>query len=229
MTNRKPKDQDKAWNKREFTNKRELGYREIRNLFHIYCEGENTEPEYFRSFPVNTETKVTAMGLGRSKTALVEKAIELFGKEKLLKRQANYDHDRQLWVVFDYDYRSDVNEAADFNNAIELARQKGIRVAYSNDSFELWLVLHYQYQNTALTRSEYFQMLSKKMNCNYEKDGKTKEFSQSLYDIFLKDQPKAIQHARCLYEEKQGETFSNQNPCTTVFQLVEELNKCLRK
>ncbi|HNW52466.1 MAG TPA: RloB family protein, partial [Prolixibacteraceae bacterium] len=201
---------------------------EIRNLFHIYCEGENTEPEYFRSFKVNTETKVTAIGLGRSKTALVEKAIELLNREKLLKRQANYDSDRQLWVVFDYDFRGDANEAADFNNAINLAQSKGIRVAYSNDNFELWFVLHYQYQTAAATRYDYYRTLSDKLKCNYEEDGKTKEFSKSLYDIFLNDQPKAIQHARRLYEEKKGETFSNQNPCTTVFQLVEELNKCLR-
>lgn len=229
MTNRKPKDLNKAWKQRLMTDKRELGNREIRNLFHIFCEGENTEPEYFKSFPVNTETKVTAIGLGRSKTALVEKVIELLGREKLLKRQANYDPDRQLWVVFDYDYRGDVNEEVDFNNAIELAKRKGIRVAYSNDSFELWLVLHYQYQTAAATRFDYYRMLSEKLNYNYEKEGKTREFSKSLYVLFLKDQPKAIQHARSLYKEKQGETFSNQNPCTTIFQLVEELNKCIRK
>ncbi|MDP2114235.1 MAG: hypothetical protein Q8K69_09275, partial [Bacteroidota bacterium] len=62
MTNRKPKDLDKAWRMRQLTNKRELGRREIRNLFHIFCEGENTEPEYFKSFPINTETKITAIG-----------------------------------------------------------------------------------------------------------------------------------------------------------------------
>jgi hypothetical protein len=223
------KDSDKAWKQRQMTDKRHLGNREIHNLFHIYCEGENTEPEYFKSFPVTTETKVEAIGLGRSKTALVEKAIELFGGDGLLKRQANYDPDRQLWVVFDYDYRGDVNEAADFNNAISLALSKGIRVAYSNDSFELWLVLHYQYQSAAVTRYDYYRILSEKLNYNYEEEGKTKAYAQCLYNIFLKDQPKAIVNAHRLYEEKKDETFSNQNPCTTVFQLVMELDKCIRK
>lgn len=228
MTNRKPKDLDKAWKIRQKTNKRELGRREIRNLFHIYCEGENTEPEYFKSFPVNTETKITAIGLGRSKTALVEKTVELLTKEGLMKRQASYDPDRQLWVVFDYDLRGDVNEAADFNNAIELAQKKGIRVAYSNDSFELWFVLHYQYQTAAQTRKEYYRILSEKLSCNYEEDGKTKKFAHSLYQIFLSEQSRAIQNARRLYESKQNEIYCYQNPCTTVFQLVKELNKCIR-
>ncbi|MFA9391265.1 MAG: RloB family protein [Prolixibacteraceae bacterium] len=228
MTNRKAKDSDKPWKIRQMVNKRELHSREIRNLFHIYCEGENTEPEYFKGFPVNTETKVTAIGLGRSKTALVEKTIELLSKDGLMIEQPNFDEDRQLWVVFDYDYHGDVNEAADFNNAITLAQKKGIRVAYSNDSFELWFVLHYQYQTAALTRSVYYRMLSEKLNCNYEKEGKKRAFSQSLYGIFLSEQPKAIQNARRLHLEKKSEIFNHQNPCTTVFQLVEELNKCIR-
>jgi hypothetical protein len=229
MTNRKPKDQDKAWKKRKMINKRELGNMEIRNLFHIYCEGENTETEYFKGFPVNTETKVTAIGLGRSKSALVEKTIEFLSKEGLLKRQANYDSDRQLWVVFDYDIRGDVNEAADFNHAIESAQRKGIRVAYSNDSFELWFVLHYQYQTTAITRKEYYGILSSKLNCNYEEDGKTKKFAQSLYATFLPDQARAIQHAKRLHEGRMNDSYCDQNPCTTVYRLVEELNKCIRR
>ena len=50
-----------------------------RNNFvqHTLYEVIRTEPEYFKSFPVNTETKVEAIGIGRSKTALVEKALEL--------------------------------------------------------------------------------------------------------------------------------------------------------
>ncbi len=230
MTNRKKKDQDKAWNKRTSTSKRELGNRDVRNLFHIYCEGENTEPEYFKSFEVNTETKVEAIGLGISKTALVKKAIDLWSEKQILTEdQPNFDPDRQLWVVFDYDTRGVNRDSVDYSNAIKLAQQKGIRVAYSNDSFELWSVLHYQYQTAAATRFDYYRMLSEKLNCNYEEDGKTKAFSKSLYALFLKDQPKAIQNARRLYQEKQAETYSNQNPCTTVFHLVEELNKCIRK
>jgi hypothetical protein len=223
------KDADKAWKIRQTTNKRQLGNREIRNLFHIYCEGENTEPEYFKSFPVNTETKIEAIGLGMSKTALVEEAIRRFSNAKFLKKQTNYDPDRQLWVVFDFDVRGVACDSADFNNAIEFAQKKGIRVAYSNDCFELWFVLHSQYQTSAATRYEYYHLLSERLNCDYEKDGKAQAFAQGLYERFLKDQPKAILHASRLYEEKKNETFSSQNPCTTVFQLVEELNKCIRQ
>lgn len=224
----KPTDRNKPWAIKKMTDKRVLKDFNIRNLFRIYCEGENTEPEYFKSFPVNTETKIEAIGLGRSKTALVEKAIELFTQDKLLPGQDNFDEDRQLWVVFDYDVRGIDREAQDYNRAIKLAGQHRIRVAYSNDSFELWFVLHYQYHEAAVTRNEYYQILSEKLNCNYQEDGKTREFTQSLYHILFSGQAAAIQNATRLFEQKVELMYSDQNPCTTVFKLVQELNKCLK-
>ena len=221
-------DRNKPWAVRKVTDKRVLKDYNIRNLFRIYCEGENTEPEYFKSFPVTTETKIEAIGLGRSKTALVEKAVELFTKDRLLPGQDNFDHDRQLWVVFDFDVRGINREAMDYNRAIELAGQYGIRVAYSNDSFELWFVLHYQYHEAAVTRNEYYQILSEKLNCNYPEEGKTKEFSQSMYAIIIAHQAAAIQNAERLFKHMEDAVYSDQNPCTTVFKLVLELNKCLR-
>ncbi|MCF8363453.1 MAG: RloB family protein [Prolixibacteraceae bacterium] len=229
MTNRKPKDLKTPWKQRELRNKREITKREKRNLFRIYCEGENTEPEYFKCFPVNTETNVYAIGLGYSKTSLVKKVISLLKEDKMLVRQNNYDPDRQLWVVFDFDKRGDINEKQDFNNAIELANRNNVNVAYSNDCFELWLILHDKYQAAAITRFEYYQMLSDKFNCNYEKDGKSINFAKSLYSIYLSGQSRAIQNAERLLNDKADLPFADQNPCTTVFKLVQELNKCLKK
>ncbi len=225
----KPTDRKKAWAIRKQTSKRPTRELSIRNLFRIFCEGENTEPEYFKSFPVNTETKVDAIGLARSRSALVKKTMQLLTKDQMLEGMTDFDEDRQLWVVFDYDTKGDANEEQDFNDAIALAKDNGIRVAYSNDSFELWFLLHYQYQTAALTRHEYYEILSGHLGCNYEKEGKAKEFSQSLYYLLLGTQAIAIQNATRLYNEKSDDVYSKQNPCTTVHLLVEELNKCLKK
>ena len=119
-------------------------------------------------------------------------------------------------------------EAQDFNNAIELANQRGIEVAYSNDSFELWFVLHYHYFDAAVTRNEFYQILSEQLKCNYENEGKTKEFSQSLYQILISRQPAALQNAKRLFEHQEDLAYSDQNPRTAVFKLVNELNKCLK-
>lgn len=57
---------------------------------------------------------------------------------------------KETWVVFDFDIKPDQLEQQkeDYNRAIELAKNHDIKVAYSNDSFELWFLLHYQHLDT---------------------------------------------------------------------------------
>ena len=219
----KDNDKGKAWFKRQAPIRAERSIA-IKNTFLIYCEGKNTEPEYFKSFPVTTETEVKATGLGRSRTALVEKVIELIG-------EIEKDENRQIWVVFDRDvkYENQIQGNEDFNNAIKLATQSGIKCAYSNDCFELWFVLHDEYLQSALHRNLLYDKLSNKLIPNYEEDGKGKEFAQSLYPLFLDRIPFAIQNAKRLHKSHKGKEFHLQNPCTTVYQLVEALNENLRK
>jgi RloB-like protein len=222
-TNVKPTDKDKPWNRKQNDLRPERNIA-IKNTFLIYCEGKNTEPEYFKSFPVTTETDVKAIGLGRSKTALVKKVIELIAKiEK--------DEDRQIWVVFDRDVKYEIKEQEDkdFNDAIKLARQNGIYCAYSNDCFELWFILHDEYIQSAIHRTQIYDKLSSNFGFNYEKEGKDKDFSKSLYPMFLDRLPFAIRNAERLYKFHTDKEDCDKNPCTTVYQLVEELNKNIRK
>jgi RloB-like protein len=220
----KPNDQTKPWAKRSSSKRREIIDRSIKNTFLICCEGENTEPIYFKSFPVTTETKVEAIGFGMSKTALVEKVLKLIeGKEQ--------DQDQQIWVVFDRDvtYDNVQQDNQDFDNAIKLANKKNIKCAYSNDCFELWFVLHDEYLTSAMHRTQLYDKLSQKLQCNYETKGKKEDYSKSLYQKYLSKQKIAIQNAKRLYELHTGKKHHEQNPCTTVYELVRELNKNLRK
>jgi hypothetical protein len=45
----KPTDRNKSWAIKKMPYKRVLKDYNVRNLFRIYCEGENTEPEYFKA------------------------------------------------------------------------------------------------------------------------------------------------------------------------------------
>ncbi len=51
----------------------------------------------------------------------------------------------EVWCVFDMDVKKGENEFADFDNAIKKALFLHYKVAYSNDAFELWFYLHYNY------------------------------------------------------------------------------------
>lgn len=219
----KPKDKETAWFKKRHSSRPERNI-SIKRTFLIYCEGENTEPEYFKSFSVTTETEVKAIGLGRSRTALVEKVIDLiFAIEK--------DADQEIWVVFDRDikYENKEQEDKDFNEAISFANKNGIKCAYSNDCFELWFILHDEYIESAIHRTQIYDKLSGKLGFNYEKDGKGKDFAKSLYPMFLDRLPFALRNAERLHLSHSDKEYHLQNPCTTVYKLVEALNKNLRK
>ncbi|MDF5725464.1 MAG: RloB family protein [Rhizonema sp. PD37] len=91
---------------------RKVDTREVKQRFLIVCEGEKTEPNYFRSFRVPKNVAViNVQGLGENPSKLVKSAMKL-------KEQDNSD---QVWCVFDRDSWT----PEDFNNAIKNARSKG--------------------------------------------------------------------------------------------------------
>jgi len=174
----------------------------IRQRFLIVCEGGKTEPNYFRKFRV-PQLVVQVEGLGMNTIGLVQRALEL-------KEQDEYD---QVWCVFDKDDFPDRN----FNAAITLARRNGVKVAYSNQSFELWYVLHFYYMDNALPRADYMRMLSKEMNHDYEKN------SATIYEELRQRQDTAIRNAERLLNQYHPIRPSRDDPSTTVHKLVQQL------
>lgn len=185
---------------------RKVNTREIRQRFLIVCEGEKTEPNYFRSFRVpKNVAEIDIKGLGENPSKLVHSA-------KGLKQQEEYD---QVWCVFDRDNWT----PEDFNNAIKNAESQGFNVAYSNEAFELWYVLHFEFLNTGIPRSKYRQKLTLLLNRKYQKN------SETIYDELLERQPTAIRNAMNLLNQYNPPTPAKDNPSTTVHLLVQELNK----
>lgn len=216
-------DRNKPWNRKK-TKKQpyNISSEALKQTFLIICEGENTEPEYFKSFPVNT-AEVKSFGLGSSRTALVKMAIDIIKDEN--------DKDTENWVVFDLDIQKDneIRLKEDYEKAIELAESKNIKVAVANDAFELWFLLHYQYLANKWTRHEYYQKLSELWQCNYEKEGKKLAFCKTIYRKLLDDerasQEEAIKRADRLFETQKGFRLANRNPFTTIHHLVRTLNE----
>ncbi|WP_445172198.1 RloB family protein [Microcoleus sp.] len=184
-----------------------------RRWFLIVCEGEKTEPNYFRSFPVDTKViKLDIEGKGRNTNSLVEKAIEL-------KNDTESDEKDRFWCVFDRDKNpKNPNDSQKFNVAITLAINNGIDVAYSNDAFELWYLLHFHFYNTGISRQRYQNMLTKLLEHEYKKN------SETIYEELKGKQQDAIKHAKRLLQEYDRPNPETDNPSTTVHLLVEELN-----
>jgi len=213
---------NKPWLRRQKPYAYAVNTREKNPTILIVCEGQ-TEEQYFKSFPVLAAT-IQPVQAGRSKTALVDAVAQY-------KRGQHFD---EIWCVFDFDVdAATAGQAQDFNRAIKKARDLGYHCAYSNDSFELWPVLHYQYTDQQQHREYYCQFLGRRWNINYAREGKTLRIARGLYMRLAEDpgasQAKAIDRAAKLLESHDTKPFHLQNPVTTVFQLVEQLNKHCRK
>ena len=195
-----------TWERSGNRHQRKVDTRNIRERFLIVCEGAKTEPNYFRSFRVNrTIFEVDIRGFGYNTLSLVEKATEL---------KAGNDYD-QVWCVFD----RDSFPPRIFNDAFEKAKREGIKIAYSNEAFELWYLLHFQFYDSAMKRKEYGKMLSKELGHKYEKN------SDTIYEELLDRQAAAIRNSKRLHASYFPCNPERDNPSTTVFELVEALNK----
>ena len=193
---------------------RRQGVKEIKQSVLIVCEGEKTEPDYFKAFRMTAAT-VKAVGQAMNTMTLVNKAISIREADRLKKRE--YD---QCWVVFD----KDDFPAHDFNQAIQLAEKNGFRVAYSNQAFEYWFLLHYNLYTGPIHRNQYKDMLTKLTGLTYNK---TEGFGAVMYNLLLTRQKQAIKNAATVLAEVSHGNPAEEESSTTVHKLVIELNKYL--
>jgi len=221
-------DANKSWNLRSQTAKPYATTKTVNKTFLIVCEGKNTEPEYFRKFPVQS-VEVFAKGLGRSKSSLVIEA-------KRLKAEPDFKG-AEVWCVFDYDRKPDEGntQPEDFNAAIADATKSGMKVAWSNDSIELWFLLHYQYLDTSIERNRYYPILKRIWELDsFSREAKSKSFCEGLYELLQKNpasQEQAIEWAASLDQQhmEKGLPYHQRCPCTTVYNLVSALNVYIKK
>lgn len=194
-----------------------------RRTFLILCEGQ-TEADYFLAFNSDA-VAVTAENLGCAGSGLVECAVQY--------RDAGiYD---EVWCVYDLDYNA--SEGNDqyrrFQESLDHAEREGIAVAYSIDAFELWFRLHYETVTGPIHRRQLYEDLSRRWEMNYAADGKhhsfTRTIKQRLDDDPAADVHLAIKRAEKLHREQIHLPLAEQNPISTVYQLVANLLKTIHE
>ena len=184
---------------------RRVNVRELRQRFLIVCEGEKTEPSYFDDLRVRGRIPGKVKGIGESPVRVVKHAIKLM-------KEDDYD---QVWCVFD----RDIFPVKNFNAALRLAEKHGIKVAYSNEAFELWYVLHFNYHQSATARRLYVERLNDLLGVPYEKN------RLDMYERLEDRQEIAIRNAERLLNNYDPSRPAHDNPSTTVHLLVQELNR----
>jgi len=202
--------------------RRKRNVREEYRKIYIFTEGEKTEAIYFNAKKKEIEKelrrqniKIEIMGTGFNTKSLVNYALAFVDKNRI---DLTLD---ECWVVFDKD-----DFDRDFDDAINKALSKNLKVAYSNEAFELWFLLHFSYMSSALNRKTINQKLG-----NYLKvvsNNKKYRYSKikNIYNLIKLKESRAIKNAERLLQSFKNEvSFLRKNPSTTVHQLVKTLNE----
>ena len=193
------------------------------NSFLIVSEGTKTEPLYFDGLAKYINEKygngidvekplIETCGEGKCTVSLVEETSKIVSRSKTMYSQ--------VWVVFDKD------DFGDFDEAIELAEKSGYHVGWSNQSFEYWIFLHFNYSDAALHRDDWVTKLDAifkeyKINENgYEKN------NPEIFNLVIKygSLKSAIQSASRVNKNYNSTQKPSQcDSCTKVHELVLEL------
>lgn len=182
----------------------------------IACEGKVTEKNYLnrckseygagmvqlRWLPI-TGVPLTVVN------AAVEERLRLI--EQARKSKDSFDVFR-VWAVFDRDAHPYVPEA------LMLAEQHGIDVAFSNPCFELWPLLHLEDYGGVEGRHKVQDRLNAKM-ASYHHDKSPVVDFEAIKDQF----PDAYKRAQCLNQARRDDGDAFGCPTTTVGELVKKI------
>lgn len=158
--------------------------RELNKKIMIYCEGE-TEKQYFdmlsRKYSKSTVTskrisvKTKVMG-NKNPLNLVKEAIRTLEHDR---KKNNVD---LAYVVFDNDCHKD----EEISTAMQLAKKNKLEVVYSNITFDLWILLHFEQVNRYMTKQNIYEKLSGIFNVeSYQNELKGKDISRYLEDLVI--------------------------------------------
>lgn len=191
----------------------------------IVSEGKKTEPLYLQGFAnkiyekhksISKEPHIKVHGTGQNTKGLlryIDRKIE----------SGEWEHFQKFWIVYDKDdFPLDNFDNTQF--MAEARKEPKMSVAWSNESVELWFLLHFQDYLSNNGRKQYIEKLN-----NYFDYSKTRE---DLFDVIMEkgSLDDAKRRARKMYREflDKGETsMSAMVPATRMFELVEELEQYL--
>jgi hypothetical protein len=190
-------------------------FRDPKPVILLVCEGSVTEPSYFKALRDHLELTSTFVEIvpgnicGSHPKSIVDYA-------KSRKPEFEIDDEaiegKNIWCVFDRD------EHAKIDDALKKAKDNDFGIAFSNPCFELWYLLHFEFQSAHIERNKATKKIDKK--------DRLKGYTKNMYvfDSLLYKMPVAIKHAEKLRERHNniGDPETS-NPSTTVDKLVKHL------
>ena len=150
----------------------------------VVCEGEQTEPNYFRGAvdAINEgiddkyKLKVKIVGKGRNTISLVESVEDLLNEiDECSNSTLLYG---KIFVVFDKDSFS----PECFNEDVSMCERNGYIPLWSNQAIEYCFLLHFNYIDVGMDRASY----KSKINDYFKKVGLKYEYKKNDEEIYSK-------------------------------------------
>ncbi|MDZ4850361.1 MAG: RloB family protein [Pirellulaceae bacterium] len=187
-------------------------FREAKPVVLVICEG-GTEKEYLDGFVEankNSRVKVEVKGhegVPKTVVQIAKKRMKENQKQARREKDDNLRFDA-IWGLFD------VDEHPNIPDAVQMARDNGIRLAISNPCFELWLYLHFANQPGMQNRHAILGQL-KAFIPTYDK--------RIEYADFASGYEQAVSRAAQLENQSELDGEAGRNPSTGVWRLTEDI------
>jgi hypothetical protein len=199
----------------------------------IACEDKDSSPTYFRQI-VQTlidERKITqdSFVIATHQHTHCEGVLDdLMTHKTDGKTFRDFEH---KWIVIDRDQALQVGQghsAEDFVNAVAKAKKNKVEVAYANDSFELWYLMHFETVTSYFTRQELVVRVIDHLKrldptryaCLDKNTIKSQTMTQLIFNDLSPLQSEAIKRAVRLEQSNQGQDPTVTNPATRIHRLV---------
>ncbi len=193
--------------------------KKFKNRAFIYSDGSD-ELQYFQKLAQiyrgkNSRYKLEVTNKeGKSKIDLIKDIVT----DKI---ENHRDHDVYdiFCAVTDYDFVDGGNTHNKSIHGRNLAEENKIEYYLSNDSWELWILLHFEDVTLTLSRKE----LNKRLKDKYYYDKEDKKSRDNfIYNTITKNLvSNSVTRAKTLHKRQGHDDFKN--PSTNVYKLVEKL------
>lgn len=222
--------------------------------FIIFCEDGVCEPFYFKSLSKPGKVQINVPGDQKSGFRNITNALLHCEANGLLENHGGgyrikHGVTQHIWSVFDRDTNTAMpallpTEDMIFSQSIHTAEHAGIKVAWSNDAFELWLLLHFEdvdpgipisRQEIYLRLTNYLKLMpaqspemigeTSKPGFNYKGSFKKRnEFNLFVLPLLEPNRIQAEQRAALLVGAFNAtHAYHQRNPCTHIQDLVNSI------
>jgi hypothetical protein len=182
-----------------------------RRRYLIVSEDSKSSVDYLKSFPYDEDlVEIVTEGGAGDPARVVRTGIALQKEAKKSKEPFI-----EVYCVFDRDDHESYQQAFDL-----IKGENSIKAIWSNECFELWYLLHFEFRNSGMGRKEIYSKLNKILGRKYNK-GDTSVVEQ-LTDRMEEAHANAVRLLDYAYGENSQAPWMV-NPSTKIHVLVQKL------